>query len=837
MYERHWLELIERFLENPAGSRSRVLDEILHGKGVPVAVRKKLWLVATGTPNRRAKFPNVYGDYVAQAKEMRRNEDAGFKMTELQIRKDVRRTFPLFPMFRGRKQRSDGDRRSDGDSLDESEWKEHEHALYNVLCAVALSATNVDYHQGLNYVTAFLLLTLRDEEVGVHNWAVTEEETFWVLYSMLGDCHLRGIYECKSSFLQQFLDQFDLLVRRFLPRVHHHLEVGLEPGFPIVLFAIEWFTTVFSYSLRLDAVYLCWDLFLVARLDEALYVTGLAILFHLRDSILRTKTFEEMVGRFKKMVKSIPAKALRASISTVVQRIVPSALIPPGRSTLAVIERGMRDNENLLVTTEFDATRFVLGVQLGDMNSVIVEVNKYKLPSALLDEAFMRATFLGFPGVISVLLSQCNPSCRASLNRVEGITPLHICALVGQPTIARVLLNAGVDRELRSYAAVLDGLFPDPRDKRADGYTALDIAYALRAGEEMTAMTLVLEGDVCLSCGRLLERRQRSQDRGILSGVFDAFNPDWPQAVPRGELGRNSQWGGDYCRDCSLGKTNGKSIVTLLDQPSDSEGLFSWHCMHCKKVTLRGKSVQCKRCLHAFCVDCSFTRRRLLPQYPQPVPVCQNCHHFLRSCPCHFEHNSPAQGAPTDTNTPVSSSTPPRSVSMDVVCEHSAVDYISYNVPPSALSPAMVCTCLQCKKRRYTLKWPVQTSKKAKYNPNLPLFQSSEAMLRGFWNHGDRSVASMFALEPLSRGTMRLLDIQQIEDFLMSSVKYSSSITISPEVTGNEKEQYRDFKSELIEFYTAWNPSQLTKVDTILRKYKGKEAKLLSDLHNMYVPI
>ena len=64
---------------------------------------------------------------------------------------------------------------------------------------------------------------------------------------------MAGLYHSYSSFLQQFVDQFDTLFRRFLPRLHRHLSLHLDPKLEPVLFAVDWFTTLFTYSLRFDA--------------------------------------------------------------------------------------------------------------------------------------------------------------------------------------------------------------------------------------------------------------------------------------------------------------------------------------------------------------------------------------------------------------------------------------------------------------------------------------------------------------------------------------------------------------------------------------------------------
>jgi hypothetical protein len=663
-----------------------------------------------------------------------------------------------------------------------------------------------------------------------------------------------------------------------------------------------------------------------------------------------------------------------------VERIVPSTLIPPGRSSLATIEREILDTSNIFNTTDFDATQLIRAAQLCDSLSVQRELGKYRFPEGLVEHVTLRAAFLGFSPVVAALTGaqRSAVSCRSSLNILEGLSPLHVAALMGQPTVARVLLHGGgADRSLRAYAEVLRGFFGDAEAeaqwRAAGGFTALEVARAVAnsvapgGAAPRSAVLMVLDGDVCLCCGRLLSEKgkldaqtplaapfsamaqvqtqaqaqaqappgagdsqqsprtalpvsppharraapalkqhrseeipldeskpPKSSGRLLLDTSHDAFDTasaasggshrsgssgasslsalsrpfksllaafqrDWEQSVPRappsdapeqlrvqqlreqqqelrqreGQLERSEQQqpqpqqhphqhphphhvgtaaGGDYCAECreAMDRRN-RPVATVLDIPL---GRQSWHCRHCRTVTLGQRTVTCKRCRFSFCQACAFTRRRLLPEHETPVEVCINCHHFLRSCPCHL----------ADTSSRV----------FDVLCDHSAIDYASETAaaavalaraahaattkseadlqarPASGQSPGAssgpgegrartaaseetcearedaeepaplhVCECQICLKRRYTLRAPAIASRPASYDPAAPLFTCQEAITRGFWGNGDRSLLSV---STTTRTEQALRQIQQIEDFVSASMVFSATLSTDPGV-------------------------------------------------------
>jgi len=727
MYLEHWEELVDRWDDSPASCRSKVLEEVLYGRGVPVQIRRKLWIVSSGALRKSKRFPHTYSEYADE--RIRQLETGEFIAIEAMIQKDVGRTFSLF-----------FDKKSKEGN---SKWKQHERSLYNVLCAIALSTQEVKYHQGLNFIVALLLIVLQGD-----GWDATEENTFWVIHSVLKEYHLLGLYLCKSSFIQQYIDQFDMLIRRFSPKLRQHLT---KQGFSVSFFALEWFTTVFCYSLRLDAVYLVWDLFLVTKLDESLFVVGLAILHHLSPQIFAIQNFEDMVDVFKNGVKNLTARELRDSICVVVQRIVPSALIPPGKSTLASIERAIGDSGNPNNTSEYNASVFLQAIQLGDADGVIEELGKYRFPQKVIEYSLSRAAFLGYDTVVQALLdSKCDPTCPSILVLTEGLSPLHIAAICGHATVARLLLKAGADRNIPCTATVLKTFFlGNDLKTKLDGYTALEMC------QEDSAVGRVLSGKVCLSCEHQFE------------------TPGWILSSPHEKADKASEWDGDYCITCS---------------PEPPQ----WHCKGCKRIG--SVSIECHRCHLFFCTVCTFTRRKLLPVHHTPVTVCNNCHHVLRSCPC------------------------PKEVVEDfnVYCDHSPVDYLTMK---------SVCDCFQCQKRRYSVKIPNVYPWKYDGNPIYPLYV---ALSLGF---GDRGVSSSIG-GVHRKCTFHFECTSKVDLFLYSRIETVINKTCDEKNTVDK--EYRDYRAELVDFYSHWNPSRISQVDTLLEKYKGGETKLLNDLHRMY---
>jgi len=159
--------------------------------------------------------------------------------------------------------------------------------LSNVLSVYCIHDTELGYCQGMNFVAAFLLQHL------------PEQDAYWLYYKVMQDSAwnlrrfyvngLHGLLVCKF----QFARLFDL----FLPRLSAHFraqEVHAD------LF-VEWLLTLFtfpSFPRRSGALERLWDLLLVSRGLKFLFRFALAILAQAEDTLLAYE-FEQILFYIK----------------------------------------------------------------------------------------------------------------------------------------------------------------------------------------------------------------------------------------------------------------------------------------------------------------------------------------------------------------------------------------------------------------------------------------------------------------------------------------------------------------------------------------------------------
>ncbi|KAM3755404.1 hypothetical protein ACB098_02G037200 [Castanea mollissima] len=147
-------------------------------------------------------------------------------------------------------------------------------SLYNVLKAYSVFDREVGYVQGMGFLAGLLLLYM------------SEEDAFWLLVALLkGAVHapMEGLYLVGLPLVQQYLFQFDNLVREYLPKLGEHFTQGMiNPS----MYASQWFITVFSYSFPFHLALRIWDVFL--------YEVGLAILKYCHDDLIKLP-FEKLI--------------------------------------------------------------------------------------------------------------------------------------------------------------------------------------------------------------------------------------------------------------------------------------------------------------------------------------------------------------------------------------------------------------------------------------------------------------------------------------------------------------------------------------------------------------
>ena len=207
--------------------------------GIPVAHRAKIWTECSGASALR--IPGYYPDLV------RGGIDDPIILAQIQM--DINRTLTDNVFFR----------RGPGVAK-----------LNEVLLAYSRRNPEVGYCQGMNLITASLLLIMP-----------TAEDAFWVLVSMIENILPRHYYDnslLTSRADQQVLRQY---VKELLPKLSAHLD---ELAIELEALTFQWFLSLFTDCLSAEALYRVWDVLLCCKDEEGnggstfLFQVGLALL-------------------------------------------------------------------------------------------------------------------------------------------------------------------------------------------------------------------------------------------------------------------------------------------------------------------------------------------------------------------------------------------------------------------------------------------------------------------------------------------------------------------------------------------------------------------------------
>jgi len=177
-----------------------------------------------------------------------------------EIERDVTRTFPLHPRFRG-----------DSGSAGRAE-------LLRVLRAACAAVPEVGYCQGMNFVAASLLIHLGGRTC----------DAFWMLLALIRGYHFQHIYAPGVPLLPLRIFQFSGLVRKHLPRLWCHLRAE---HFSLDIFAHQCVLTLFAYSIEPEFLAYVYDIFFFIGW-KALFQIGLGLLATMEDRLLGMGTEE-----------------------------------------------------------------------------------------------------------------------------------------------------------------------------------------------------------------------------------------------------------------------------------------------------------------------------------------------------------------------------------------------------------------------------------------------------------------------------------------------------------------------------------------------------------------
>ena len=227
--------------------RKKILDSDL-----PSRMVGELWLKLSGADALLAKNTGVYDMLLAKR---------CCPEDEARIVKDVDRTFTDVSFYS-----------SDVQTL-----------LFSVLKAYCVFDPSLGYCQGLNFIAANLLTNL------------SPEKSFWVLVTLIkGSYNLRRYFERNVPELVVNLYCVDRLIEMYLPALFSHFK---EERVSPVMFASEWFTTLFTFTFPISFTRRVWTEFFV---HGKLYIfrVSMAILKLLEKKLLKLP-FESIVQMLK----------------------------------------------------------------------------------------------------------------------------------------------------------------------------------------------------------------------------------------------------------------------------------------------------------------------------------------------------------------------------------------------------------------------------------------------------------------------------------------------------------------------------------------------------------
>lgn len=220
--------------------------------GIPVAYRAKIWAECSGASALR--IPGYYDDLVSNG------IDDPIILAQIQM--DINRTLTDNVFFR----------RGPGVVK-----------LNEVLLAYSRRNPEVGYCQGMNLITASLLLIMP-----------SAEDAFWVLTSMIENILPRHYYDhslLASRADQQVLRQY---VSEILPRLSAHLD---ELGIELEALTFQWFLSVFTDCLSAEALFRVWDVVLCFNDGSTfLFQVALALLKLNEGALLECSTAAGVYG-------------------------------------------------------------------------------------------------------------------------------------------------------------------------------------------------------------------------------------------------------------------------------------------------------------------------------------------------------------------------------------------------------------------------------------------------------------------------------------------------------------------------------------------------------------
>ncbi|ETW07861.1 hypothetical protein H310_02282 [Aphanomyces invadans] len=347
-------------------------------------------------------------------------------------------------------------------------------ALHRVLNAI--SEAEDGYCQGMNFIAAVFLVQ-----------GFSEEHAYIVFLYLLKHKHLSQFFKDSSIFLNEYLAQFQYQLSLYLPELANRLEAC---GFSVYLYGVEWFTTIFSCSSKLDLTRAVLDMMLIG-VEDVMFRVGLAVLKNVEAQLMGLQ-FEDLLHHFKAIVKQ----------ADTYQVVVDALIIPPHVDAPGgVLAQTARRSSKPFAAWPYLRHR-TLGPMLaqacerGTLNEAVWERWKaengddVEAHQVIADEIVHYAVWHGHVNVAAFAIH----NCMADPNACDDfdLRPLHFAIVRNQPDLARLLLAEGAD-----VHACGGNSIALPRSLQMK--TPLELATTW-IYSDIEAVAMVLYGKICLHC-------------------------------------------------------------------------------------------------------------------------------------------------------------------------------------------------------------------------------------------------------------------------------------------------------------------------------------------------
>ena len=177
-----------------------------------------------------------------------------------------------------------------------SNAKENRAKISNILRAIANQCPHINYSQGMNYIAAFLLTLIGDEE-----------DSFYIYYSLLMSTDYGGLFPNDLEKLKKIFYVFDRLLNILMPEIYFYLK---NNSITVSYFISPWFITLFTNAFQYikekdkpKVLLRIWDLFLFDGWKSIIKI-GISLIKHFETKLLSLSSEDLLQFLINDIIKS-----------------------------------------------------------------------------------------------------------------------------------------------------------------------------------------------------------------------------------------------------------------------------------------------------------------------------------------------------------------------------------------------------------------------------------------------------------------------------------------------------------------------------------------------------